>query len=105
MGEDFNQLGRIYFPNIDFDRFTQEQKKLIEDDIQADFDAALIGIKKLKGNVKLGVYVAYRYYISLFHKIKKVPPHKLLSKRLRISNSKKFVLLVYCWIKYIFSLI
>ncbi len=58
IGEDFNALGRVYFPDVDFNRFTLEQKQRIEADIQSDFDAALEGIKQLDSNSKLGVYVA-----------------------------------------------
>lgn len=97
MGEDFNALGRVYFPDIDFNHFSLEQKQRIEADIQSDFDAALEGIKQLDRNSKLGVYVAYRYYLSLFHKIKRIPPHKLLGNRYRISNSKKILLMFSSW--------
>lgn len=97
MREDFIGLGRIYFPNIDFNNFTIEQKLQIEADIQADFDAALKGIKLLGNNSKLGVYVAYRYYLSLFDKIKLIPPQKLTGKRYRISNAKKMLLMASSW--------
>lgn len=97
MGEDFNALGRVYFPHIDFNHFSLEQKQRIEADIQSDFDAALEGIKQLDRNSKLGVYVAYRYYLSLFHKIKRIPPNKLLGNRYRISNPKKILLMFGSW--------
>lgn len=97
IGEDFNDMGRVYFPNVDFNNFTLEQKLQIEADIQSDFDAALEGIKMLEDNSKLGVYVAYRYYLSLFDKIKRIPPHKLIGKRYRISNTKKILLMANCW--------
>jgi len=97
IGEDFNDLGRVYFPNVDFNSFTPEKKLEIEADIQSDFDAALEGIKQLESNSKLGVYVAYRYYLSLFNKIKRIPPHKLLGKRYRISNTKKMLLMASSW--------
>jgi len=97
MGEDFNELGRIYFPNIDFNNFSQAQKEKIESEIQKDFEEALNGIKMLRNNVKLGVYVAYRYYFSLFNMIKRIPPSKLREKRYRISNFKKTMLMVTSW--------
>lgn len=98
IGEDFFNLGRVYFPNVDFNNFNPEQKLQIEADIQSDFDAALEGIKQLDNNSKLGVYVAYRYYLSLFHKIKRIPPHKLLDKRYRINNLKKLLLMASSWV-------
>ncbi len=98
--DDYNDLGRVYFPGVDFNNFTQKQKAEIEQDIQADFDEAFVGIKQLNRDSQLGVYVAYKYYTSLFKKIKKVSPSELLSKRSRISNFKKIVLLAWCWVAY-----
>jgi len=97
ISEDFYDLGRVYFPNVDFNNFTLEQKLQIEADIQSDFDAALEGIKMLEDKYKLGVFVAYRYYLSLFSKIKQISPPKLLGKRYRISNTKKMLLMASSW--------
>ena len=38
---------------------------------------------------KFGVYVAYKYYLSLFHKIKKTAPSNILEQRIRIPNYGK----------------
>jgi len=98
--DDYNDLGRVYFPGVDFNNFTQKQKAEIEQDIQADFDDAYVGIQQLNRDSQLGVYVAYKYYTSLFKKIKRVSPSELLSKRYRISNLKKIALLARCWVVY-----
>ncbi len=45
MKNDYHTLGRVYFPHINMNVFSENEKKLIEKDIQADFDAALEGIK------------------------------------------------------------
>ena len=42
---------------------------VIEADIQADFEEALRGIKMLPLKARFGVYVAFKYYYSLFKKI------------------------------------
>ena len=86
---DFEQLGRSYFPDVDLTTFTPDEKLKIEDDIAEDFRHALEGIKKLPASSKLGVYVAYRYYLSLFKKIKSVPSERLMHERIRVPNSKK----------------
>lgn len=91
--DDFENKGRIYFKNIDFKNFTPEAKKQIEDDIQFDFDEAFKGIIKLKPDVRLGVYLAYRYYLNLFDKIKNAQPEAILKERFRVSNPKKGVLM------------
>ena len=65
------------------------EKLKIEADIAEDFHFALEGIKKLPSSSKLGVYVAYRYYMSLFKKIKSVPSERLMHERIRVANTKK----------------
>lgn len=93
MKSDFKERGRVYFPGVDFNQFTENDKSEIVDDIQADFDAALEGIRKLPPGAKLGVYLAYIYYVSLFNKIKNAPTKKILQERIRIPDSLKMLLL------------
>lgn len=90
---DLNNLDRTYFPNVDFSNFTTRMKKEIEEDIELDFANAYKGILLLPMKCRFGVYVAYKYYLSLFHRIKKVQPEKILEERIRIPNySKAFIL-------------
>lgn len=89
---DFEGMERIYFPNCDFRNFSPEQKECIEQDIQTDFDNAYAGIIKLPLKSRFGVYVAYKYYLSLFKKIKKLQPQRILEERIRIPNYGKLVI-------------
>lgn len=91
---DFEGLQRMYFPGCDFNRFTQSEKEKIEADIQKDFDDAYRGILQLPISSRFGVYVAYKYYLTLFRKIKKVQPAKILEQRIRIPNYRKAMILV-----------
>lgn len=100
MKDDYQTLGRTYFPNVDFTQFTCNAKQEIENDIEKDFKEALVGIKLLPSSSKGGVYLAYVYYNSLFKKIKKVSPNKVLAGRIRVSNGKKFGLMVNSLIQY-----
>ena len=86
---DYNELGRSYFPGIDVSKLDDETKHAIEADIQADFDAALDGIKALPVPCRFGVYVAFKYYYALFNKIKQTNHTALLSTRIRIPNYGK----------------
>jgi phytoene/squalene synthetase len=90
---DFEGLERMYFPNCDFTNFTQQDKKNIEADIQADFSEALDGIKALPLKARFGVYVAFKYYYSLFKKIKRAEHHSILNMRIRIPDYKKLLIL------------
>ena len=102
---DYQDLGRSYFPNIDITKFTTHAKKEIENEIQIDFNEALIGIKKLPASSRGGVYLAYVYYYSLFKKIKTVPAHKVLTERIRISNGKKIGLMLNSMVQYKMNLL
>ncbi len=96
---DFEGLDRVYFPQCDFNNFTEQDKNLIEADIQKDFDNAYEGIIHLPLKVRFGVYVAYKYYLSLFKKIKKVAPQKILHERVRIPDYGKFYILAKAGIR------
>ena len=102
---DYHTLGRSYFPNVDITKFTSYAKNQIENEIENDFREALIGIKKMPSSSKGGVYLAYVYYKSLFNKIKAVPAKRVLTERIRISNSEKFGLMVNSLIQYKMNLV
>lgn len=97
--DDFNEKGRIYFKDIDFENFTEETKKQLEAEIERDFHDSMEGIRQLKKQVRLGVYLAYTYYIHLLKEIKKARPEEILKKRYRITNTKKSYLLVNAYLK------
>lgn len=96
---DFEGLDRMYFPGCDFSNFTQNDKIKIEQDIQRDFDHAYEGIVQLPLKARFGVYVAYKYYLSLFKKIKKLQPQKILDTRVRIPDHGKVFILAKAGIR------
>lgn len=102
---DYEVLGRVYFPEVDLSVFSEKEKKEIEQDIEKDFDAALEGIKKLPRSSRFGVYVAYIYYKSLFNKIKSVSSNNVMSERIRIPNARKLSLLAGSYVKHSFRMI
>jgi 15-cis-phytoene synthase len=90
---DYEGLSRTYFPGVDFNNFNSSMKIQIEEDIARDFSKAYQGILQLPAKARFGVYVAYKYYISLFRKIKKTKPALILEHRIRIPNyGKAFIL-------------
>ncbi len=93
MKADYNSLNRTYFPGCDFKNFTLPDKNAIEEDIQRDFDKAFEGILQLPMKARFGVYVAYKYYLSLFKKIKKLQPQMVLQQRIRIPGYSKAMIL------------
>lgn len=93
MKSDFDERGRVYFPGVDFTRFTNEDKVAIEADIKKDFDDAYKGIVQLPRGARFGVYLAYIYYINLFKKIRNAPAARVTEERIRVPNRRKAVLL------------
>lgn len=90
---DYQELNRTYFPELDFRNFTSAMKKQIEKEIAEDFAFAYEGILQLPVKARFGVYVAYKYYLSLFKKIQKTQASKIMEQRIRIPNySKAFIL-------------
>lgn len=89
---DFEGLDRVYFPGCDFKNFTEEEKQRIEKDIEQDFNHAFTGILKLPIKARFGVYVAYKYYLSLFKKIKRTEANRIMEDRVRIPNYGKAVI-------------
>lgn len=93
LGQDYHQNGRIYFWQMQDNGFNEQSKKAIEDDIMQDFHQAFQGIVLLKPQVRLGVYMAYRYYLQLFNKIRQADAQSVSQNRFRVSNATKMMLL------------
>jgi len=96
---DYNSMNRTYFPGVDFSNFTEPTKSQIEKDIAADFKLAYEGILQLPWKARFGVYVAYKYYLSLFNKIRRTQPSQILESRIRIPNYQKAMILVRAGVK------
>lgn len=95
INSDLKDRGRIYIPNVhDSTYINNKTKKQLEDEVEKEFAHALIGIQKLPIGVKLGVYLAFVYYLQLFEKIKMLDVKDLFKERVRVSNVKKAALFV-----------
>ncbi|WP_295233429.1 phytoene/squalene synthase family protein [uncultured Chryseobacterium sp.] len=98
--DDYQLLGRTYFPSLNMSVFDNIVKTQIEKEIEAEFKEALQGIKKLPGSSIFGVYLAYKYYLSLFEKIKRTSSQNILQQRIRIANSQKLLVAFKSYIRY-----
>lgn len=101
--DDFNNLGRLYFPHIGEGGMSNEDKLAIELEIEDEFREAFIGIKMLPKSSRLGVYVSYVYYTKLLAKIKRKTIHDLMTERIRISNEKKLMLMFQSYLRNSFN--
>ena len=98
--DDFGQLNRTYFPNVNFDTLNDEAKEAIVADIEIDFKNGLKGIHQLPVGSRFGVYVAYKYYYSLFRKIKRMPTKVIKQERVRIPDFNKLVIIFESFFRY-----
>lgn len=98
--DDYHRLGRSYFPTIQIHPFNSRCKYQIEQEIEMELTEALTGIRMLPRSSKFGVYLAYRYYRTLFKKIKTTPAEKMFERRVRLPNIEKMVVMIRSYIRY-----
>ena len=94
---DYQQLARNYFPDVDLAHFSSKDKEKIIAEIKGDFESAYVGIKMLPKKAQMGVYIAYIYYYRLLKKLERTPPSEIMHRRIRIPNYSKFGLIAYGW--------
>jgi phytoene/squalene synthetase len=97
---DFQELDRTYFPNVDFRKFDEQSKLRIIEEIEDDFKKALVGIFKLPTESQFGVYTAYKYYSILLLKLKRTPSLNIQSTRIRVPNYRKMGVFAQSFLKY-----
>jgi len=97
---DHDGLNRSYFPNLNIEKFDEESKKIILNEINKDFSHALKGIFLLPSSARFGVYTAYKYYLKLLNKLRNTNPLKIKSTRIRVPNYQKINVLARSYISY-----
>ena len=97
---DHESLNRSYFPNLNIDKFDEESKQFILNEIDRDFSNALKGILLLPSSARFGVYTAYKYYLKLLNKLRKTDPLKIKNSRIRVPNYQKINVLARSYIRY-----
>jgi 15-cis-phytoene synthase len=99
LSADYHELGRVYFPGVNINEFTDDLKYRIIEDIEKDFLKGFLGILKLPKSSRFGVYLSYVYFYTLLQKIKFIPTSLILKERVRLGNSYKLTLLMKSIIK------
>ena len=102
---DYQHLGRQYFPETDLENFSDEEKKKLEKEIDDDFKEGYSGIPELSRKVRLGVYISYIYYYSLFRKIRQTPASVIMNRRIRVPDWKKYWIFLVSYLKFKLRLI
>ena len=102
---DFENLERTYFPNVDFNHFDEATKVKIIQEIENDFELAVKGIYDLPVESRFGVYTAYKYYIKLLNKLKNTPSFNIQNTRIRVPNYEKMTVFARSYLKYRLNLL
>jgi len=84
--------GRMYFPGVAFDHFTDSDKLKIQQEIAAEFREAAKAIPALPHKASTAVQLALTYYEALLREIQLVSAAELLTRRVRVADSKKAAL-------------
>ncbi|QCR22915.1 phytoene/squalene synthase family protein [Pontibacter sp. SGAir0037] len=100
MKSDYSERGRVYFPKVEYKSFSNACKAEIEADILHDFEDAYKGILALPAGARMGVYLAYVYYMKLFRKIQNLPATRILNERVRVPDNTKLALLLGSYLRY-----
>lgn len=102
---DYTERGRIYFPGMSWDTLDNTMKREIEAEIQTDLDAAYEGILQLPDGARLGVCLAYVYYLSLFKKISKLPANDIKNSRVRVPDNQKIFIFIQTYLRIKFNVL
>lgn len=97
--QDTLELQRSYFPQLQQMPWGEECKKALENDVMNDFKEARAGILRLPKSARLGVYVAYLYYMALTKKIVRTSAEDLMKERVSVCNLHKLSLLVRAYVQ------
>ena len=95
---DTELLNRKYFHDLVNGKFDESLKYSLVEDIKSDFASSLAGMRKLPEDSRLGVMIAYTYYMNLLKKIKKTPAEQLLKTRVRVPDLTKLILLIKAYL-------
>lgn len=89
LAEDFEILGRSYFPDIDPGTFGEADKHRILNDIDADLSASAAVLGELPVSSRRAVVLAHSLFAELAQRLRRTPAHQLVNKRVRVPGPVK----------------
>jgi phytoene synthase len=90
LSADFETLGRSYFPGVNVESFTEDDKTRLLDDIDADLRESAAVIPLLPATSRRAVALAQGLFTELTDRIRATPADRLVSSRVRVPNPVKF---------------
>ncbi len=89
LAADHDTLSRSYFPGLVVDRFCDDDRDRILDDITADLDAAAAVIPRLPASSRRAVRVAHATFAELAARLRATPAAKIRRTRVRVPDTVK----------------
>ena len=93
LATDWRLLGRNYFPDVDPDNLTDEQKIAIVEDIDADLKVSAAAIRELPPRCRTAISGAQDLFGELNERIRRTPASDLLEARIRVPGPVKLRIL------------
>ncbi len=89
LAADFESLGRSYFPDVNVETFTEEEKLRLLDDIDADLAVSARTVPELPASSRRAVALAQSLFAELSVRLRKTPAAELVHTRVRVPNPVK----------------
>lgn len=89
LNADHSLLGRTYFPGVDLSTFSDRERDLLLDDIDADLDAAAAAIDELPPSSRRAVRAAHALFAELSTRLRRTPAEQIARERVRVPDLAK----------------
>jgi phytoene/squalene synthetase len=89
LSADFEVLGRSYFPGVNVDTFTEDEKNRLLDDIDRDLAESAAVIPDLPAGSRRAVALAQTLFADLAVRLRATPAEQLVTSRVRVPNPVK----------------
>ncbi len=89
LAADFDALGRSYFPGVNVETFTEEEKTRLLDDIDADLAVSAAVLARLPRSSRRAVALAQSLFAELSRRLRATPAATLRTTRVRVPNPVK----------------
>jgi phytoene/squalene synthetase len=89
LAADFETLGRSYFPGVNVETFTEDEKVRLLDDIDADLAVSAAVLPDLPASSRRAVALAQSLFAELSRRLRKTPASELVKARVRVPNPVK----------------
>ena len=89
LAEDHDTLRRRYFPGLDVDKFSDDDRDRLLDDIEADLEAAAAVVPELPVSSRRAVRVAHATFSELAARLRATPAAEIRRTRVRVPDPVK----------------